>query len=309
MEYNFKCPICGKEFSSSRSLGTHIGHHNRSVINKKDRRSKSKECPSCKNKAYTCICGKSFFNKQSYASHCSHCEMKRGKKVPKRGSNIKDWWESLKITDNDKYKELRSKISKSSAESSLEKNGEYHIVTFNKSPSKSRDLAHKKQSETRKNRYLSGDLTPAKGIGIGYGSYFNGKFLRSSYELIYAAFLYINSIPYEYESIRVKYNNKIYISDFLIEGCLIEVKGRIKEIPKIKLAFESNGYKIRFLGPSDIHKIKVYLRRIICIDKLLDILRYSIKNRYKLYWCIDKESMKIKYDIISDDLVIESSIL
>ena len=84
----FKCEICGREFNSKGSLGSHIGYH----VKKGDilRKSKVSDYNSISynekgEKIYTCECGRSFTNKQSYASHCSHCEIKRGHKDVGRG--------------------------------------------------------------------------------------------------------------------------------------------------------------------------------------------------------------------------------
>lgn len=296
-----KCDICGKEFKSSRSLGSHLGHHNR---NNGCLRSDNKHKSHLINGNYVCECGKKFTNKQSFVAHCGHCEIHLGYKPKKRGSNIQDWWNKLKIDDPEKFHEIHSKAGLNAVKSSIEKYGMNSLAKFSTTPSEKKDEAHMNQSKTRKMKYLSGELTPAEGIGRGYGSYFNFSYIRSSYELIYVAYLYINSFEFSYESIRVKYNDKSYISDFYINDEIIEVKGNILEIPKVKSAFESNGYKIRFVGPKEINKIKLYLRNIIDIDELLAVLKLANKSKMKLLWTIDKKSMNIFYKIIdkSDDV-------
>lgn len=306
----FKCSICGKEFKSLKSLNSHVGHHVRSGkvesarglsslrYHYPDLYDNSSKSNYCINGTYVCECGREFSNKQSFVAHCGHCEIHLGYKPKKRGSNITDWWNKLKEEDPEKFQEIHSKAGLSGVKASIEKYGMNCLAKFSSTPSEKKNESHKKQSETRKRKYLSGELTPAEGIGRGYGSYFNSLYIRSSYELIYVAYLCINSIEFSYESIRVKYNNKSYISDFYINNEIIEVKGVISEIPKVKSAFESNGYKIRFINPEDINKIKIYLRGIINIDELLSILKDSNKSKKKLLWTIDKKSMNILYKII-----------
>lgn len=307
MEENFICPHCGKSFCSRGSLGSHLGNHYKKDPSLRPKPmepvspSLHKRDESGKIVEYICKCGRSFTNKQSYCSHCSRCEIKQGHPIknPKRGSNINDWWKKLKEEDPDKFHELHSKAGRASIKSLINKFGESPLSIFSKTPSEERDKAHKKQSETRKRKYLSGELTPADGIGNSFGSYFNGKYIRSSYEMIYVSYLFLNSFDYKYESVRVKYNNKSYISDFEIDGVLVEVKGNIGKIPEVKLAFENNGYNIRFICPNDIQLIKLYLRNLIDIDSLLVILKDSRKLKKQLYWSINKSNGDIKYKIIN----------
>lgn len=305
MNIIFKCPHCGKEFSSKRSLGSHLGHHSKSdneIGSIKDSNINSLHIRDESGKIieYVCKCGKRFTNKQSYCSHCSHCSIKRGKDVERRGSNINDWWSKLKVTNLDKFTYLHRKAGILSVKKQISLYGENNLSRFSRISSDKRDEARRKQSYTRKMKYLSGDLNPPKSNTKYFSSYFNNMYIRSSYELIYVSYLYLNSFGYKYESIRIRYKEKVYISDFELEdGTLVEVKGYEKFIPIIKDAFESNGYNIRFIGPRDILKIKLYLRNIIDIDSLLYVLELANKSNKNLYWTIDKSSRNILYKIVS----------
>lgn len=238
-------------------------------------------------------CGKGYNNKRSLVSHKIHCESKLGLRL--KVLNINDYHKSNPDWSKQQHK-LVGDVTYKRVTSLGEDNP---LIKFSRTPSESRDEAHKKQSETRKRKYLSGELTPADGVGNSFGSYFNGKYIRSSYEMIYISYLFLNSFDYKYESVRVNYNNKSYISDFEIDGVLVEVKGNIGKIPEVKLAFENNGYNIRFICPNDIQLIKLYLRNLIDIDSLLVILKDSRKLKKQLYWSINKSNGDIRYKIIN----------
>lgn len=294
----FKCEICGREFNSLRSLKSHIGHHVRKgeVETSRGLSSTKKFYPDkikkkihnsisyneSGEKIYTCECGREFSNKQSYVAHTGHCEIHLGYKPKKRGTNVHDWWNNLKLEDPDKYHELHSKAGRAGAEASKKNNGgEYPVVTFSKTPSEERDNAHKKQSETRKERIKNGIYDLPKGSGRSYGSYFRGIFLRSTYEAIYVVYLEYYGIKWKYESERIIYNNKLHISDFKFhDNHIVEIKGIEKDGPKVCEAFLSKGYSITCLGPKIINNIKLHLRKLgINIDELITNIISSRKEK------------------------------
>lgn len=302
--HEFICDICKKKFNSLNSLKVHVGHHVRKgeVDTAKGLCQNKTNKPSISyndkgEKVYACKCGRVFTNKQSYVSHCSHCETHLGYKPKRRGSNIQDWWKKLKEEDPDKFRELHSKAGKCSVEFSIRKYGESTLSIFSRTPSEDRDKAHKKQSETRKRLILEGSLDIPKGSHRSYGSYFNGIFLRSTYEAIYVVYLEYYNISWKYESERIYYNRKIWISDFKINKSnqIIEIKGIVSEGLNVYKAFSENGYYISCLGPKEIGIIRNHLRsKGIEIDNLVDkiistkklsgkYLNWSFKNLSIIY--------------------------
>lgn len=289
MEEIFKCPLCGREFFKLSSFRSHLGIHTRNgdiVTNPYNLRNSGTPDSHIRNDQgkitkYVCKCGRSFTNKQSYCSHCSHCEVRTGKKDKSRGSNIQDWWNKLKSDNPDKFHELKSKAGKASVESSTSKYGDNLLTIFSKTPSKARDEAHKKQSKTRRLLISSGKLNLPKGSRRSYGSYFNNIFIRSTYEAIYIVYLNHYGIEWKYESERVIYNGKLSISDFNVNGHLVEIKGNISEVLDSIKPFYESGYSISYLGPKDIDLIKSHLRKIgYKIDELVtDIISYRRINR------------------------------
>lgn len=158
------------------------------------------------------------------------------------------------------------------------------------------DTVYKKQSDTRKSRYLSGELTPAFGVGRGKYSYiiYNGSkiCLRSTYEFIYAIHLKLNNIPFTMESVRVKnvteYKNRnSFISDFLINGNqIVEIKGIPSGKDKYaRESFEAAGYQYIILYDSEIQKIKNDLieRGINIVDLIQSIVLGHESKNYLVY--------------------------
>lgn len=216
---------------------------------------------------YSCVCGYSTNNKQSYCSHCSHCIFKlelneleidpdkidRFKLNPgHRGKGFNYW-------KDPRYKEKIYPIL---------------VERCKLMTSKKTKETYIKQSNTRKMRYLTGELIPAKGVGRGVYSYlcFENKriLLRSTYELIFGLYQLFNGKSFEYESIRSTYEGHVYISDFMIDGVLYEIKGYSSgKCYKIRSAFESIGYKIEFIFPDKIDEMKSSLDKYIDVKDLL----------------------------------------
>lgn len=247
----FRCK-CGKEFPKSQSLYAHQSH---CKIHLGDRY-------TGKNNArfhtiigkYTCICGKEFGSNSSYKGHLSHCRVYLGEER---------YLQNKKARENFKIAGVEASKKAHSAES-------YH-----------------KQSETRKKKYASGELFPAKGVGRGKYSYivFNNTkiMLRSTYEFIFALYLLFNKINFEYESIRVTYGGKTFISDFKIGNRIIEIKGNPNaNLDKQREAFEKAGFEYDVKYKEDIDKYCDYLKNIVDIDSILESIEigHNSKNYF-----------------------------
>lgn len=230
-----------------------------------------------------CECGRVCETKQSYCSHHGKCKIANpegwehnrkslvGRKMPP------SWNKGLtKETDN-RLRQAGIKISQT-----LRTPGRDHSRI--KESAQNRDPScYKRQSETRKKKFMSGELTPPKGAGRGKYSYltYNGKtiMLRSTYEFIYALYLLYNSIEFEYESVRVqtvtdyKYA-KTFLSDFKIGNFIVEIKGyNSSKISHSKLAFEAAGYQYKVMFWKDLKPCYEYLKTKIDIDNILSKIK------------------------------------
>lgn len=228
---------------------------------------------------FKCKCGREFISSQSFYAHLSHCEVYLGYKPKDRFGDARAW--SRGKTKNDPvYGESIRKFYEVSSHNKGKK-----IVIHDRSK-------FERQSETRKKRYLSGELVPAPGVGRGKYSYlyYNGKFimLRSTYEFIYALYLLYNNIEFEYESVRVSDENRSYISDFLIDkNHIIEIKGNYNASTKNqKKAFEDAGYTYEVKFWKDISECYEFLKSKLDIDDILSKIHegHNSRNYYKHYF-------------------------
>jgi hypothetical protein len=188
---------------------------------------------------------------------------------------------------------------------SIKKNGKLHskylkklgnknpFLNWSKKHPKEAILKNQKQSETRKRLYKEGKLTPALGVGRGKYSYIiyksNKKMLRSTYEFIFALFLVYKKIDFNYENIRVEYENSTRISDFEINGKIYEIKGISgSHVDLVKEAFEKNGYKIRVVYSKTIKEIRKFLiRNGFDINNLELKIKEGHKNKKYFYYDLD----------------------
>lgn len=250
----FTCE-CGREFSKSQSL---YGHQSHCRVHLGDRSVNEIRYHTVKGE-YSCVCGRVFDNSSSYIGHTSHCKVYLGEERYLRN------------------KEITQRSQKIACEASR---------TSHTEESRAR------QSETRKRKYKSGELTPAPGVGKGKYSYlnFNGTqiLLRSTYEFIYALYLIYNSVEFEYESVRVTYDGHTYISDFRIGNKIVEIKGNYRaDTSKQRKAFESLGYQYEVKFWKDIEPCYLYLKSRIDIDSILERIRegHDSKNYYVYNVC------------------------
>lgn len=233
-------------------------------------------------RVYRCDCGREFTNKQSYAAHCSHCEVKRGRKDIGRGSNIGDYIKS--------HPEFAEEIC-AKAGRVLWDNIRSGITPHPTKGKKKSDKSRRKQSETRKEKYLSGELTPAKGVGRGKGSYFRDIFLRSTYEAIFVIYLELMGISYSYETKRLQdESGSTHISDFFSNDLnrVFEVKGVVNddEIILEKNLYESSEYdEYVLVDPDTINKIKdLLLSEGVEINDLIHNIYMKRSNKDYLHW-------------------------
>jgi hypothetical protein len=227
---------------------------------------------------FTCECGRKFTSSQSLYAHQSHCKIHLGDRYDPdkhKGWNVGDVraWHRGRTVDDPIYGESIKRSVKAMASA-------YNPgMTGHHQSAESR----LKQSETRKRKYLSGELLPAKGVGRGKYSYliYNDKriMLRSTYEFIYALYLLYHDIEFEYESVRVKsvtdykYASS-FISDFLIGNTIVEIKGfKTSKVDHAKKAFESAGYAYKLKTWDDITECYDYLKSKIDIDNILESIK------------------------------------
>lgn len=231
---------------------------------------------------FKCECGREFTKSQSLYAHQSHCKVHLGDRYDPdkhKGWNIGDAraWNQGRTMDDPFYG------------GSIRRSVEAMHSAYNPGMTGHHQSAESrlKQSETRKCRYLSGELTPAFRIGRGKYAFlkFRDKkiFLRSSYEFIYALYLLYQGLEFEYESVRVKYHDRVFISDFFVNGKVVEIKGiQHVDIQEAKEAFVEAGYEYEVKFWEDLQVCYDYLKSKIDIDSILESIR--IGNDSKQYY-------------------------
>lgn len=234
---------------------------------------------------YTCSCGREFQSKQAYCSHHGFCkianpegakkkiESLRGRKMPSHSP-----WNKGLTKDTD------SRVSSMSQTLSDSMKSSPAVINHCRDMAVNRDRdTYKKQSVTRRQKFLSGELVPPVGAGRGKYSYLKYKanriLLRSTYEFIYALYLLYQGIEFEYESVVVpsitNYQYaKSFRSDFLIDNTIVEIKGySSSKINHAKLAFEAAGYTYVIKYWEDLIPCYDYLKTKIDIDSILEKIR------------------------------------
>lgn len=270
--------VCGKSYETNSGLKT----HQRACIQFN------------KDKApFVCICGKEFLTPAHMWNHQKYCKPycdSVGKTVrdPKKDPNNKNRGKFLR--GHSKYEdspegELIRKNALIHSEKMKSLGDSNPLVHWNKN--KPRD-SYERQIQTRHKHYLNNELNLPAGIGRGDTVYFifhQNKFcLRSSYEFIYALYLAINNIDFEYEAIRIKYGDKLYFSDFSIKNTVIEIKGQKSEKDNLEeKAFTKSGYDFKILYEPDIRKLEVELKKslkdIVDFDILFEEIHSCSKSR------------------------------
>ena len=226
---------------------------------------------------FKCVCGREFEKSLSLNAHKSHCEKYLGRKPVDRFEGKRGWARGRTVDDpvyGESIKKIVDKLNKYTTAGM-----KLNIVDREK---------FKRQSETRKKRYLSGELVPAAGVGRGKYSYllFDNKriMLRSSYEFIYALYLLYKHIEFEYETVRVKAVSdcgySVFISDFKIGNNIIEIKGyKSAKIYHAKKAFESAGYTYEVKYWEDLQQCIDYLNTKVDLNEILTKIEYGHDSR------------------------------
>lgn len=251
----FKCE-CGREFEKSRSL---YGHQSHCRVHLGDRFIEGSRYHTIYGN-YKCVCGREFNNSSSYIGHTPHCEIYLGEE---------------RYLKNKEAFSNGQKFATEAARTSHTKE------------------SREQQSKTRKQKYLTGELSPALGSGRGTYSYIiyhsNKILLRSTYEFIYALYLAYNLIDFDYESIRVEYNDHVYISDFNVGNKVIEIKGDYHaDISQQKLAFELSGYQYEVKFWKDLEPCYQYLKSKIDIDHLLELIKSGHNSKNYFVYNLDE---------------------
>lgn len=227
------------------------------------------------NKEHECICGYKTKNLQAYSSHCGKCRTKhpdisfdylKGRKF-----KIGTCWNKGLTKYNDQRLAKLSETMKNS------ESVRSHCLEMTKN--KSRE-SYIKQSETRISKFKNGELKPPVRAGRGKYSYikYNEKeiMLRSTYEFIYALYLIMRGIEFEYEMVRVdnitEYSGcKTFLSDFKIGNKIIEIKGFYSsKVDYAKKSFEFAGYDYEVKYWNDLEPCYKFLKDHIDIDSIID---------------------------------------
>lgn len=236
-----------------------------------------------------CECGKVCETKQSYCGHHEMCKVAHPELVNRDYSYLKGRHWTQKSWIKGLTKETDPRVKKISE--TLSRDG--RDTTKVKEAAKNRDRScYKKQSETRKRKFMSGELTPPIGAGRGKYSYITigdrSILLRSTYEFIFALYLLYSGIEFEYETVRVPcvtdYKcQKTFLSDFKIGNKVVEIKGFYSsKIAHAKAAFEAAGYEYEIKYWKDIVPCYEYLKSKIDIDNIIESIR--IGHDSKMYY-------------------------
>lgn len=236
---------------------------------------------------YVCKCGKEFDNKNSYGAHCSHCEIHLGHKPKIPFAGHQGWAKDISKNDP-RYKSLRRAVITSQRPEVIEKRIESYKETYHNKSQEELNKQYEKQSNTMKKQYFENTRKLSSFIGRGKKSkiLYNGEeiILRSTYELVFALFLRFLNIDFTYETARCCDEHKTYISDFVVDYHIFEVKGFHDKdsINSYIKAFNDSGYSVSVIDKEKINAIKCYLSCIFDIDTLLDSVKESYDEGYLL---------------------------
>lgn len=217
---DFECK-CGRIFKTKRSINSHARFCSCYVKKEKTR--------YLKDDKYLCECGRIFEKSQSLNAHFSHCIIHRNGNPPVDRFNGKCGWSKGKTKDT-------------------------HPGIMSMSQ-KIRGTTHKHSDETK--RKISKSTIGKTGgyrknSNRGIGSYYNGIWLDSSYEIRYVRMLDTIGIKWEKNKKGFPYDFKgriyKYIPDFYLPETneWIEIKGFVREKDQYKWADFPHNLKVLF---------------------------------------------------------------
>lgn len=282
-----QCEICD-QFISKNNITRHLQRHENNP-----KSFQIKEIYKLDHNDLFCkFCQKECKNKNSLIQHEIRCYINPERKISKGKSSIKG--EKSRVPWNrGKTKETDERIARSSDLVKLYYSTHDGSFKGKHHTKESKLKIGKSTSESLTKNYDTGKLTPNHGIGRGKSSYIiiNGikYFCRSTYEFIYALYLYyIEKKEFEIETIKVKaikenqYGN-YFRNDFYIKenNLIVEIKGiKSDKDNLLKESFEMSGYNFIELFESDINKCKQDLINFgIDINKLIIEIINCRKNK------------------------------
>lgn len=223
----FICPGCRKEFKSARSAGAHIfqcesagGGVSEETRNKLSLSKKGKPLWSEEQKI---VLGEK--HKRENLSEETLCKMSN--------SSSKKWTRELREQHSQKMSQvLKGNQYRKGIPHTQETKDHLSEVLTGREVS---DEERKNKSLATRKTILNGTWNGFKNDDVGFYKSIRCKYkncyFRSRYEAIFACWLYMQNLEFEYETIRLPYTDgsgKIYIPDFYIIDTneVVEVKGR-----------------------------------------------------------------------------------
>lgn len=228
---HYICSGCQKEFKSRASLQSHIAHCDKYVKNSPSGLHTSKYWNEDKQK-YTCECGKEFKNHQSLNAHFSMCK-------------------THKVAIGKEPRIAESKI----------RCGEKCSFHKGYMPKEKYDAMHEKSRQTIadniKNNVRTYRFNFDNRVKQGW---YKGFYCDSSYELAFVIYCLEHNIPITKcrQVFKYEYNGKIrrYYPDFEINGVIYEIKGYECELSKLKHKLFP---EIKMLYKADLQKCFDYV--------------------------------------------------
>lgn len=213
---------------------------------------------------YRCICGKEFEKHQSYVAHCGHCKIKHPEHANKKHTcRCAGWNKGLTAATDERVK----------------RNGETYHKRVLEGKIKPAFLGKSIPEETRKK--ISSSMKGNKNfsverLGRGKKGWYKGFYCASRYELAYIVYCLDHNIGIERnkECFEYLYKNEVrrYYPDFIVDNCLIEIKGYHNDLVDIKLSAVDRSIKI--LHYEDIK---------YCFDYIKEKYNLGYKDIIKLY--------------------------
>jgi len=237
---------------------------------------------------YTCkICNRSFEKASQIGGHVSYCRAKKEGRDLKSGERFGDsrsWSKGLTKQSHPSIKLSAENLSNYLKQRHAKNGLNDPLILWHKDPIK-RARAAEKVSESLKNGYATGKIVSAIGSGRGKSGWYKGIWCDSSWELAWVIYNFDHGILFKRNEQRFiyNYNNELhsYTPDFeLADGTLIEIKGYIKDITRIKLSAVNR--KIILLTTHEMKPILDYVKQKHGKNFISMYEDYSVKLKEKL---------------------------